>query len=145
MVLTIWGIVNAVNLMQAVGFISRIFTGSMAVNNALGYVMIGLTLPAACAGAAALIARSGWRQWIGPAVYLAFIALMTIVDYLRPVEFRYPARPEILAPYLVLFFGSILLMGFPMYKINRRLWWITVGTTLILVASMLAAMRAGVG
>ncbi|MFZ5917145.1 MAG: hypothetical protein ACOYZ7_09445 [Chloroflexota bacterium] len=42
-------------------------------------------------------------------------------------------RAGILAPYLVLFFGAILLM-----------WLVTVATTVFLLASMGAAMRKGV-
>jgi hypothetical protein len=142
---TTWGIVNAVNLLQAIGFISRIFTGSMAVNHWLGYFILALGVPAILALISQRRARTGWRQWIGMAVYLAFLALMLGVDYLWPVEFRSPQRPEILVPYLVLFFGAILLMGTPMFRINRRLWLITVLTTLFLLGSMGAAMRMGVG
>ena len=53
--------------------------------------------------------------------------------------------PPLLIPFLLLFFGAILLMGLPMYKMNRRLWFVTVATTLFLLASMGAAMRRGVG
>ena len=45
----------------------------------------------------------------------AFVLLMLVVDYWRPVEFRNPPRPAVLVPYLVLFFGSILLMGIGVY------------------------------
>ena len=40
--LTVWAVVNAVNLLQAAGFPSRVRTGSMAINHLLGYVMIAL-------------------------------------------------------------------------------------------------------
>jgi hypothetical protein len=48
-------------------------------------------------------------------------------------------------PYLLLFFGAILLMGLPMFRMDRRLWLITVATTILLLASMGVAMRKGVG
>jgi hypothetical protein len=54
-------------------------------------------------------------------------------------------RPEILVPFLLLFFGSILLMGLPMYRLDRRLWLVTVVTKILLLASMGAAIRSGVG
>ncbi|MBN2170613.1 MAG: hypothetical protein JW819_04730 [Candidatus Krumholzibacteriota bacterium] len=141
----VWAVVNAVNLLQSAGFLSRIPAGSMAVNHALGYLMIALAAPAALALVAFVRAGAGWRQWSGPAAYLAFIALMLAVDYLRPVEFRSPARNGILAPYLVLFFGSILLMGLPMFRLHRGLWLVTVASTALLIVSMLAAMRRGAG
>jgi hypothetical protein len=143
--LTIWGVVNVVNLLQAIGFLSRLRSGSMAVNHLLGYGMIALGVPAAAALIALVHARAGWPQWIGTAVYLAFITLMIGVDYAWPVEFRSPARAVILVPYLVLFFGSILLMGLPMYSQDRRLWLVTAATSALLLGAMGVAMRKGVG
>jgi hypothetical protein len=143
--LTVWIIVNAVNLLQAAGFLSRLPSGSMRVNHILGYVIIALALPAAVALVAFVRARAGWLHWIGPAVYLAFIVILIVVDYAWPVEFRSPRRPAILVPYLVLFFGAILLMGLPTYRANRALWLVTLVTTLLLLLSMGIAMRRGVG
>ena len=143
--LTVWAVVNAVNLLQAAGFLSRLPNGSMAINHILGYVMIALAVPAALALAAFVRAGAGWLHGAGPAVYLAFIALMVVVDYAWPIEFRSPQRPSILVPYLVLFFGVILLMGLPMYRLDRQLWLVAVATTVLLLASMSVAMRKGVG
>ena len=143
--LTVWGVVNAVNVLQAVGFVSRVRTGSMAINHLLGYVMIALAAPATLALVAFARARAGWLQWIGPAVYLAFVLLEVVVDYVRPVEFRSPRRYGILVSYLLLFFGAILLMGLPMFRMDRRLWLVTVATTVFLLGSMGVAMRVGVG
>jgi len=70
---------------------------------------------------------------------------MLAVEYLWPVEFRSPARYSILVPYLLLFFGAILLMGLPMFRMDRGLWLVTVVTTVLLLGSMVIAMRAGVG
>ena len=143
--LTVWGVVNAVNLLQAVGFLSRVRTGSMAVNHLLGYVMIVLAIPSIIALIAFARAGAGWLQWAGPAVFLTFIVLMVVVDYAWPVEFRSPMRYDILVPYVVLFFGAILLMGLPMFRLNRQLWLVTVATTVLLLGSMGVAMRKGVG
>jgi hypothetical protein len=143
--LTVWGVVNAVALLQSAGFISRIVTGNMEINHWLGYVMIALAAPAVLALIAFTDARAGWPQWIGPAVYLAFVALMVAVDYVWRVEFRSPARYGILVPYLGLFFGAILLMGLPMFRLNRGYWAVTVATTVVLLGSMGAAMLKGVG
>jgi hypothetical protein len=143
--LTIWIIVNAVNLLQAAGFLSRLPGGSTKINHLLGYAIIALAIPAAVALVAFVRARAGGLHWIGPAVYLAFIVMLIVVDYAWPVEFRSPQRPGILVPYLVLFFGAILLMGLPMYRLDRRFWLVTVGTTTLLLAAMGIAMRKGVG
>lgn len=143
--LTVWGVVNAVNVLQAAGFLSRVSSGSMAVNHLLGYVMIVLAVPSALALVAFVRAGAGRLHWVGPVVFLTFIVLMIVVDYAWPVEFRSPMRSGILVPYLVLFFGAIVTMGFPMFRLHRRLWLITVATTILLLGSMGIAMREGVG
>jgi hypothetical protein len=143
--LAVWGVVNAVNILQAAGFLSRMPTGSMRINRILGYVMILLTVPAAAALIAFADARAGVLQLAGPAVYIAFAALMVVVDYWRPVEFRQPPRYPVLVPYLVLFFSAILLMGLPMFAMDRMLWGVTVASTVFLLGSMGVAMRNGVG
>jgi hypothetical protein len=109
--ITVWGIVNAVNVLQAAGFLSRVYTGSRTINHILGYAIVTLAIPAALALVAFVRARAGWRLWIGLGVFLVFIALMVVVDYVLGVEFRSPMRYDILVPYLMLFFGSILLMA----------------------------------
>ena len=137
---TTWVVVNLVNITQAVGFASRPSQG-MVVNQALGVFIAVLSIPATVA----LIgyARAGSPWWIGPAVFDAFVVLMLVVEDWWPVEFRQPARPVILVPYLLLFFGSILLMGLSMYRVNRRLWLVTVATSVLLLASMGYAMSQG--
>jgi hypothetical protein len=143
--LTIWVVVNAVNLLQTAGFVSRLPSGSRRINHLLGYAIIALAIPAAIVLVAFIRARAGALHWLGPAVFLALIALMIVVDYVAPVEFRSPQRPAILVPYLALFFGAILLMGLPMVRLNKGLWLVTVATTVLLLASMGIAMRQGVG
>ncbi len=143
--LTVWGVVNAVNVLQAAGFLSRVCTGNQAINHLLGYAIIALAIPAVVAIVAFVRFKTGWRQWIGLVAFLAFIALMLVVDYVWVVEFRSPVRYDILVPYLVLFFGSILLMGLPMFRMDRRLWLVTVVTTVLLLVAMGIAMNAGGG
>jgi hypothetical protein len=143
--LSVWAVVNAVNIVQSLGFLSRVRTGSMALNHLLGYVLVALALPSIVALVALVRNGAGWLHWIGLAVFLVFIALMIAVDYAWPVEFRSPRRYVILVPYLVLFFGSILLMGLPMFRVNRQLWLVTVMTSALLLGTMILAMRKGVG
>jgi hypothetical protein len=143
--LTVWGVVNAVNLLQAAGFLSRVPTRSRAINHLLGYVIVALAVPATIALVAFWRARASWLQWVGPTAYLIFVVFMVAVEYVWPVEFRSPMRYGILVPYLLLFFGSILLMGLPMFRMDRKLWLVTVVTTVLLLASMGIAMREGVG
>lgn len=144
-VATIWIVVNAVAVLQAAGFLSRVATGDRAVNHVLGLVIVVLAIPTAAALAGFVRNRAGVRHLLGPIAFLVFIAVELVVDYLAPVEFRDPARPAILVPYLTLFFGSIVAMGVPMFRIDRRRWLLTATTSTILLISMGVAMRAGVG
>ena len=143
--LTVWGVVNTVNVLQAVGFLSRIRSGTMALNHRLGYVMVALAAPTLIALIACVRSHAGVVTSLGPVLYLSFVALMLAVDYIAPREFRSPPRYGILVPYLVLFFGAILLMGLPMFEEDRSYWWVTVTTSVLLLASMVAAMRRGAG
>ncbi len=141
--LTVWLIVNTVNLAQAIGFVSRVFGDE--VQRGAGLLIAALAVPAAWALVELLRRQAGWRLTIGPAAFLAFVAVLVVVEYALEIEFRSPARPEILAPFVILFFGSIVLMGAPMYRIDRRLWTITAATSAILLAGMGYAMLRGVG
>ena len=143
--LAVWVVVNAVSLLQALGFLSRITTGGRAVNHVLGYAIMGLALPAAWAALVLIRRDAPLLLIIGPAAFLAFVVLMAVVDYIRPIEFRTPPRPAILVPYLTLFFGAIFLMGLPMYRIDRRLWLVTLVSSVLLLIAMVQAIRHGVG
>lgn len=144
--LVVWVIVNLVNVLQAAGFASRTpGPGGMSVNHALGVVIAVLALPATWALVIFVRERSGWLQYLGPLAFDAFVVLMLVVDYALALEFRDPQRPAILAPYLLLFFGSIVLMGSPMYRSSRPRWAFTAVTSALLLAAMAYALARGVG
>jgi len=141
--IVVWGVVNAVNLLQAVGFATRPF--APWVNPVLGLVIAALAVPATWALAVFIRHRAGWRHLAGPIVFDLFVALKLWVDNLAQIEWRDPVVPAIQIPYLTLFFGSIVLMGLPMSRIDRRRWAVTAATTILLLASMLYAMAMGAG
>ena len=45
-VLTVWTVVNLVNILQAAGFLSRVATGDRSFNHILGYGIVALAIPA---------------------------------------------------------------------------------------------------
>ncbi len=141
--LLVWAVVNLVNVLQSIGFASRPRYG-LRVNHALGYGIALLAVPATVALIGYVRAGAAVLFIVGPVVFDLFVILMLWVDYLRPVEFRSPRKPSVLVPYLVLFFGSIVLMGIPMFAIDRSLWLVTVVTSAALMVSMLYAARKGV-
>ncbi len=139
----VWLVVNAVNLLQSIGFTTR--PVAPEVNPLLGLVIAALAIPATWALVVFRHRRAGWLFIVGPLAFDAFVVLMLSVDYVANVEWRDPVVPAIQAPYLLLFFGSIVLMGLPMYRLDRRRWLVTVVTSVILLGSMGYAMSAGVG
>ena len=140
-----WGLVNAVNILQTAGFISRVITGNREINHLIGYGIIALGLPAILVIIFFVREKAGWQHWIGPVVFLIFLVVMIGVEHIWSIEFRSPMRYEILIPYLVLFYGSILLMGLPMFRINRGLWLITAITSVVHLGAMVLAQLRGVG
>lgn len=138
-----WLVVNAVNVLQSIGFVTRPFAPE--VNPALGLVIAALAIPATWALTVFVRVGAGWRFLAGPLVFDVFVLLMLLVDHVLGIPWRDPVIPAIQVPYLVLFFGSILLLGAPMLRIDRRRWLVTAATTVILLVSMLYAMAMGVG
>jgi hypothetical protein len=141
--MTVWLVVNAVNLLQAAGFATRPL--APWVNPLLGLLIAALAVPATWALAVFARHGAGWRHLAGPIAFDMFVVLMLWVDHLARIEWRDPVVPAIQVPYLILFFGSILLMGLPMFRIDRRRWAVTLVTTMLLLVAMLYATAMGVG
>ncbi|MDH4141550.1 MAG: hypothetical protein OEV61_02975 [Chloroflexota bacterium] len=142
-VLTVWVVVNAVNVLQAIGFATR--TVEPGVNRAGGIVIALLAIPATMALVGFVRAAAGWRHLAGPLAFDAFVACHVVVDYWLRIPFREPGHTAVLAAYVALFFGSIFLMGIPMFRIDRRRWAVTAATTVALLAAMVWAIGQGVG
>jgi hypothetical protein len=139
----VFAVVNVTTTAQTAGFLSRP-TGPR-LQRLAGIVIIVMAAPAAAALALDLGAgREAWR-WAGLVLFVLFACMSLRVDYMRPVEFRRPPRARILAPYLLLFFGSIVLMGLSLYPVSRPLWAITGVTTAALLAAMVRAQLKGLG
>ena len=134
---------NAVNVLQSVGFATR--PVAPEVNQVAGLVMAVLGIPATVALVGFVRAGSGWWLVAGTVVYGLFVVFMLVVEDWLALEFRAPRRPEILIPYLVLFFGSVVVMGAPMLRIDRRLWAVKAATSVLLLGSMVCALSIGVG
>jgi len=138
----VWLVVNAVNVLQTTGFATRPLDPQ--INRGLGWAIVALAVPATWALVAFVRERAGWLHVAGPLTFDLFVVLSLAVDYGAGVEFREPVLPSVLVPYLALFFGSIILMGLPMLRIDRRRWLLTVATSVALLVSMGYALRAGV-
>ena len=72
-------------------------------------------------------------------------SILEVVNHLLDIEFRRPAVPALLVPFVALFYLSILAMGLLMYRVSRRLWAITAVTTAVHLGAMAYAQTQGVG
>lgn len=138
---TVWAVVNAVCLLQTAGFATRPFDPQ--VNHVLGAVIALLAVPSTWALVVFVRNRAGWLALAGPLVFDLFVILMFAVDYVTSFEWRDPLVPAIAVPYLTLFFGGIVLMGLPMFRVDRRMWRLTAISAALLVAAMLYAASRG--
>jgi hypothetical protein len=139
----VWLVVNAVNLLQALGFATRPL--APGVNPVLGVAISALALPATWALVRFIRNERGLDLVAGPLVFDLFVGFHVLVEYILRVSWRDPVVPEVQVPYLGLFFGAIFLMGVPMFRIDRRRWLVTVTTTVLLLIAMVYAMAMGVG
>jgi len=139
----VWLVVNAVNLLQGVGFATRPFAPE--INPLLGLVIAALAIPATWALLVFRRRRAGWLYLAGPLAFDAFVVLFVPLEHLAQFEWRDPLVPAVAVPFLALFFGSIVLMGLPMYRLDRRRWLVTVATSVFLLGSMIYAISEGVG
>jgi hypothetical protein len=104
----VWLVVNAVNVLQAIGFATRPF--APGVNPVIGLVIATLAIPATWALQVFVRTHAGWSFIAGPILFDAFVVLMQFVDHALDIEWWDPVLPAIQVPYLRLFFGSILLV-----------------------------------
>jgi hypothetical protein len=136
-------VVNTVNVLQAIGFATRPFVPWL--NPALGLLISLLAIPATWAVSRLVANHAGPLLVAGPIVFDLFVAFHILVEYILRIPWRDPVVPVILVPYLSLFFGSIFLMGLPMYRLDRRRWAVTAATTTLLLGAMAFAFVMGVG
>jgi len=135
--LTVWGVVNAVNILQTAGERRQHsadsgvpFAGTHRKHGGQSRSRLRDDCPCDPVDYGTDRVRSSGRR-------LAALDRSRRLPHIHRADGR-------LVPYLVLFFGAILLMGLPMFRLNRQLWLLTVVTTMMLLGSMGVAMREGV-
>lgn len=135
-------VVNVTAVAQTIGFFSR--PSGPAVQSAMGVLVMAMAVPAA----AALVLEHGAGTPVrsaGIVMFIAFALMELMVDYVLDVEFRQPRNAAVLVPYLVLFYGSILLMGLSLFRASLVLWGITAITCAGLLAATVWAQLKGYG
>ena len=114
------------------------------VNHFPGCVTIVLAIPLIMAGIAFVHAGAGWPHLVGSGAALTSLAFVAVVDGVRPVQFRSPVRQDAFMSDLAIPFWSIVLVRPPMFRLNRRLWFATVATKVLLLGAIGMVMRKDV-
>ncbi|HPB63844.1 MAG TPA: hypothetical protein PLM80_00525 [Mesotoga sp.] len=135
--------VNLINIFTFLMFLSRVKWPKVEI--LFGTATIILALPAVTIGALNLLRSANFLLWF-PAILYGFWALLAlVVDYLLKIEFRNPAKPSILVPFLILFYFSVGGMAAAFYRIDLYLWLISGVTSILNLYGAYYAGKQGKG
>ncbi|MHA1269737.1 MAG: hypothetical protein ACTSPY_08100 [Candidatus Helarchaeota archaeon] len=135
-------IVNLINVFLALNFISRVKKPNLV--KPLGIFLDSICIPSCILAILNIITFRPIIYYLGPLIYVVFCIFDIILDY-KKIEFRNPMKPKILAPYLLLFYTSIFIMGIILWDFNFILWMITAITTVVQLITMVYASKHGKG
>lgn len=133
----------AVNALSALMFFTRVLWPPAA--EAAGNTLLLLGLPAAALAVVAIVSGISTLYWVALLVYVAFCAFDLYLDVIRRIEFRNPRRPEILVPFLVLYYVALLGMWASLWSLGFGYWLASGGTFLLTVGGSTYALEKGVG
>jgi hypothetical protein len=130
-------VVNVVCILQAIGFATRGWAPQ--VEPILWAGIAASAIPATYALWLFARERSRLRFVIGPIVFDVFVVYLLALVLVAGIDWRDPANSLVRVVYFALFFGSIVLMGWPMVRIDTRRANVTAVSVLILVGALLYA------
>jgi len=122
-------------------FITRVHAPSVAPVLGYGTQLMGAPI---LASSIADIAgkRTDFSTWAGIG-YAAWALGAATIDHVLRVEYRDPARPEILIPYVAGYYAAIGALSAAQYRNGYVAWAVAGGTCLITVASSFYARAKG--
>jgi hypothetical protein len=88
----------------------------------IGYAVYAMAFPMAIAGVLLWNSGAATIYWIGCLVFVLWAILGTIIDIIKPVEWRYPPRLPLFIPYVCLFGASLMLLWIPLWYIHPVTW-----------------------
>lgn len=139
--LVVWAVVNVVCILQAIGFATRGWAPQ--VEPILWAGIAAAAIPATYAIWLFARERSRLRFVVGPIVFDVFVVYLLALVFVADVDWRDPANALVRIVYFGLFFGSIVLMGWPMVRIDTRRANVTAVSVLLLVGALLYAQGVG--
>lgn len=101
-------IINSANIIISTIFITRV--KKPGLEHGLGILYVALGIPTLIITFLNILIQREWWFWVFPSLFLIFIVFELIVDYVKKMEFRNPRNIQILVPYLILYYISIILM-----------------------------------
>jgi hypothetical protein len=132
-----------INTLSTMLFLGRIYWP--AQTGFLGAITIALGIPAFGLAMWAALAGFEFSYWLFPLLYSFFAVFALIVDYVLNIEFRQPRRLEILVPFLLLYFISLIGMWGMLWNLGIVYWAIAGVTYFAMVASSIYTARKGYG
>lgn len=110
-------------LMQALllaNFASRYLRPSLERQH--GWVVYVTAMAGIVVAALLLLGGQPWSVVVGPVICAIWGAFGFLVDRVYGVEWRSPARPSILIPYVLLFIASQFGFWIPLWYVGREHW-----------------------
>jgi len=111
----------------------------------LGIVYVSLSIPTLILIVLNIFFLREWWFWLFPTIFLIFIGFEVMVDYVKKIEFRNPRKKEILIPYLILYYISIILMWGLTWTLGVLFGAITGITYFLQLGCSIYAGKKGVG
>lgn len=87
-----------------------------------GWVVYGLSVPAAALSVWILAAGEDWTLWAAGFLCLAFGAFGFWVDYVARIDFRSPFVASVGVPYVVLYLATLMFYWWPLWDRSRLAW-----------------------
>jgi len=87
-----------------------------------GWIVYALSLPAVALSLYLLLNNQPWDYWTAGFLFLAWAAFGYFGEYKLKIEWRSPPRWGIMAPYLLLYFSTVMFYWWPLANIHKPLW-----------------------
>ncbi|MFX1499206.1 MAG: hypothetical protein ACFFBH_16945 [Promethearchaeota archaeon] len=136
-------IINSANIIISCIFILRVKRPGL--EHVFGILYISLGIPTLLITIFNLYFQREWWFWVFPSLFFIFIVFELIIDYIKKIEFRKPRNVQILVPYLILYYISIILMWGLTWTVGIVYGVITGTTYFLQLGCSIYAGKKGVG
>ncbi len=145
--LYIFVITVLINLFAMLMFLGRVHWPQLGPQPAglFGILALVMGIPALMMVIVGIKHQFSFSFWLMPLLYTIFCVISLFLDIIWKIEFRQPRRLEILIPFLLLFFLSVIGMWGMLWNLGFLYWGITGVMYFLMLGSSIYASRKGVG